>query len=115
MWSNISQLLRKPTPNINHHSGNLSHSNPLFKRVKNLIEDTSTIQDPHHSIMKETLIISPDLANCLFHMLLNILTAQPGRRVGTIRTPVCKIQGCTENGALNHGNMSHPIPLLTLE
>ena len=115
MWSNISQLLRKPTPDINHHSGNLSHSNPIFKRVKNLIEDTSNNEDPHHSIMKETLIISPDLANFLFRMLRNILPAQPRRRVCTIRTPVCKIQGCTENGALNHGNISHPIPMLTLE
>ena len=113
--TNISQLLRKPTTDINHHSGKLSHRNPIFKRIKNLIEDTSNNEDPHHSIMKETLIISPDLANFLFHMLLNILAAQPGHRVCTIRPPGCKIQGCTENGALNHGHMSHPIPLLTLE
>ena len=47
--------------------------------------------------------VPPDLASFLWRMLLNLLPTQAKlHRMGTIRSPQCKMQGCTEVGTLEH-------------
>ena len=47
--------------------------------------------------------VPPDLASFLWRMMHNLLSTQAKlHRMGTIRSPVCKMQGCTEIGTLEH-------------
>ena len=47
--------------------------------------------------------VPPDLASFMWRMLLNLLPTQAKlHRMGTIRSPQCKMQGCTEVGTLEH-------------
>lgn len=47
--------------------------------------------------------VPPDLASFLWRMLLNLLPTQAKlHRMGTIRSPLCKMQGCTDVGTLDH-------------
>ena len=45
--------------------------------------------------------VPPDLASFMWRVMHNLLSTQ-AHRFGTIRSPVCKMQGCTEIGSLEH-------------
>jgi hypothetical protein len=47
--------------------------------------------------------VSPVLASFLWRMMLNLLSTQDKlHRMGTIQSPSCKMQGCSEVGTLEH-------------
>ena len=47
--------------------------------------------------------VSPELASFLWRMMLNLLPTQAKlHRMGTIKSPICRMQGCPESGTLVH-------------
>ena len=47
--------------------------------------------------------VPPDLASFLWRLLHNLLSTQEKlHRMGTIRSPICKMQGCSDVGSVEH-------------